>query len=613
MIPSEFYYVREEITPKASYSALQIMSCFIYTLCFISFIVIFLNESKVSFTESKIVDKDISNNEWDCQMISKVTSEYAIDTDETFYLVNTMQSKGECSSTLNNLAPCLTGLTFINDSATKTILDGISIRDIVSTSKSVYLLNDNSLSIDEIDLSTGTVETILTSTYIYSLAVDGKDQLYYYSAPTNTYGYFYFYDPITKLSKLILTFPLETFYISNFDVDVSGTHLYFMALKGVSVAGSYSKVNNTAYRCTIQTAQCEVLFKYDAYSTTQYLKTFGSLVYSSSTNTLYFINGTNSIYSYKLDVPSTLGIKTHYTDPDSITFSDLDIDSDENIYTQSAKSSTSMEYLSRISVDGLKISLYDVKCSTLCLDGITRHPTKNYIYTQYLDPSTLKYSTLRGLSNQLNEPLNPLSLYSGSVGWFTCGNTLQAPIQDVTSNSCLLNGIMWKLYDDTITGYFFSKEDFGVYLIPIAQPSCTTADYSHICYDIVGNLPPYSCVREIKNSVLNSLSISFANTQVLFTVLIILAGLTLQQLSKYGFSTWKGQSQIKHDTLSIEIGASRPSTSTNNPISNPSPDSNISSGTGSVVTMKQYQDLLLRLEQAELRLKNLESKDNLVV
>ncbi len=95
IIPQEFYYVREEITPKASPNILQMMSFLIYSLCIMTFCMIFFQQLKITFKENKIVNEDISNHEWECQMISKVTSKYTVDIYEKFDLVN------ECSQQKN--------------------------------------------------------------------------------------------------------------------------------------------------------------------------------------------------------------------------------------------------------------------------------------------------------------------------------------------------------------------------------------------------------------------------------------------------------------------------------------------------------------------------------
>lgn len=603
LIPTQFYYVREEITPKASFNALKMMTTFIYMICLLCFILIFIQESNRSFHESKIVDEDLTDDHWKCEMISKVTSEYAIDEYEKVYLVNTMQSKGECSSTLDSLAPCGNGLALINGSTTTTIMNGVGTVDIVATSKYLFLL-DNGKKLDRLEHATGKVGTVVTNTEPstqQNLAVDGQEKvyLYYTFSGTNPYADFYVYDPITNTSQKILTFPYPSgWYISDFDVNDAGDHLYLLVVKGTSYVSPttfWSKINNTAYDCLIPNNGCQEVFQYDGYSTSKSLSPFTALVYSTTANSLYFSNRSNTIYSYSLNGSPNVGIRTHYIDPVStIGFASLDIDSEMNLYAHALQSSPAFDYLYKISSDGVKTLLLAVECSR-CLDGITKHPTENYLYSQYHDPDTLVYTTLRASSIQANQKLNLLRSYSGVIGWFTCGDLLQSPVNEVNSNICPLNGALWKFYDDALVGYFFSDNQYEAYAIPLVQPSCTASDYNYLCVDIVGHLPPYSCTRTIHNSVLNSLSISLANTQALLALLIIVGGFVLQKFSEYKFAN----SDRKDSAVAFELGGKgSASTTTNNPIS--------FSETSGMVSKQEHQDLLQRFEQLELRLRNLE-------
>ena len=71
-MPTDFFDVKEDVTPKAPPKAMLGMAALAYVPTFVVFVILLVNEANYTFSETKITKKDISDGEWECVMISKV-------------------------------------------------------------------------------------------------------------------------------------------------------------------------------------------------------------------------------------------------------------------------------------------------------------------------------------------------------------------------------------------------------------------------------------------------------------------------------------------------------------------------------------------------------------
>lgn len=115
IVPGEFYYVREETTPKAGPMSMLGGSIVVYFLSLGAFVALFIQQSNVRTTVTQIEKTDISDGTWSCTMLNKVT----MPLDEQHIGNNTYgrasflslsQSQEECISNINAADPCTDGL-----------------------------------------------------------------------------------------------------------------------------------------------------------------------------------------------------------------------------------------------------------------------------------------------------------------------------------------------------------------------------------------------------------------------------------------------------------------------------------------------------------------------
>ena len=84
--------------------------------------------------------------------------------------------------------------------------------------------------------------------------------------------------------------------------------------------------------------------------------------------------------------------------------------------------------------------------------------------------------------------------------------------------TCSLNGITWQI--DHATGHFFSSSDAGECFIAAAPSSaCSDATLHSIC-DYVGELPPYSCSREVPQGAYDVIGTATANSELFYLILV---------------------------------------------------------------------------------------------
>jgi hypothetical protein len=113
LLPTEFYHIRHEITPKGPKHYMRVAALIIYAIVGFIFITLLVTESSKTFTESEVMDYDASDSDWQCSMITKVTQQQGLvnsDTSEIVGFLNLMEMKSDCSAALTTLDPCTNGL-----------------------------------------------------------------------------------------------------------------------------------------------------------------------------------------------------------------------------------------------------------------------------------------------------------------------------------------------------------------------------------------------------------------------------------------------------------------------------------------------------------------------
>ena len=125
-----------------------------------------------------------------------------------------------------------------------------------------------------------------------------------------------------------------------------------------------------------------------------------------------------------------------------------------------------------------------------------------------------KYETATG-------SVTTLQLHSGTVGWFLCEDEAQSSFPATSAEAlgtCSLNGVTWQI--DHAPAYFFSSSDAGEFFIAAAPSSaCSDATLHSIC-DYVGELPPYSCSREVSQGAYDVIGTATANSELFYLILV---------------------------------------------------------------------------------------------
>jgi hypothetical protein len=128
VIPGEFYYVREETTPKAGPKQMMGGAVCVYVLSLITFIVLIMQQSKVRTTVTTIEKTDISDDKWTCSMLNKVSTSLPEDkigdtAVSRFSLVSVSESKSECERDLIDADPCKDGLFAVMPSGSAELVE----------------------------------------------------------------------------------------------------------------------------------------------------------------------------------------------------------------------------------------------------------------------------------------------------------------------------------------------------------------------------------------------------------------------------------------------------------------------------------------------------------
>lgn len=127
VIPTEFYDVREETTPKAGWGAMFGLTSLVYIAAVVAFANLFTNEAKKSTVETIITSSNLDGqDDYTCQMISKVSATYnyvPVNNSQLNYaydLVSVIETEADCQNNLAAADPCGEPLTYFPGTSTVT-------------------------------------------------------------------------------------------------------------------------------------------------------------------------------------------------------------------------------------------------------------------------------------------------------------------------------------------------------------------------------------------------------------------------------------------------------------------------------------------------------------
>ena len=108
-----------------------------------------------------------------------------------------------------------------------------------------------------------------------------------------------------------------------------------------------------------------------------------------------------------------------------------------------------------------------------------------------------------------------------TVGFFVCEDEIQSSFPDSSADAlgaCPLNGITWESSFEDACYFFDSSSDALDFWATTVASACGDALHS-IC-NHVGDLPPYSCTRQVRQGVYDVIGTATANTELFYLLIV---------------------------------------------------------------------------------------------
>jgi hypothetical protein len=574
-LPVEFFYIRQEIDPKAKRPILLACAFFCYVVTIITFVGIFINEMNQRTTETIVTSTDIgihaqqhsTNSPWSCQMLS-ITSKTGVldDTEEpalSYSLLQVNENYQTCLSNINYADPCSYanqhGLYFVDGQRTTyTSLEKISyITNFNDTM--VYFVTLADMMLIRYNLSSGSIDTLDFSTVddmefvVPGVVVDGNGRGYIlgYEFHYNTYIFAVINDDLQHVLTSRTT-------QSEADCGFRGLvrdNLYniygftsrgeFIALPVNSDTGHDQRyqpsscfpdfdtvafVNETVELATLYWNESDIVSPLNIYFMNTYNESVYLYHYHNNVTTLVELFNLPLLLGHSMEVVVDKG-----TGIVSLYFVWVELNSRgyyTNIYTIDSATMSNT----------LVSEVTGWSCFTLFTHQNTLLGGANYNLV-FMDAEEL-------IQGNLQNKALVMDFTGATTGWLVCNSTI-VPVGSVTfatelqfERKCVENGISW--YASFKKTYHFTDSSMHAYTASIALPLCSRVEYLDIC-TVVGNLPPYACSRQVRATIFTILSAAVANSQLVFAIVCFAAGLVMQF-----FSTRK----IVKDTADVEEGTS---------------------------------------------------------
>ena len=207
LLPTEFYNVRQETTPKGRSDTMRFFAVVAYIVAVIVFISLCVTQSQQYTIETVIKSADLSGSDgYTCQMISKVTAAYTISSSEPvvgYELVNVMESASQFSSDIASANPCY-ATQYIPPASPSVFLYAGSAKGQGVFNGIIYTLTAGSEMAGYFSILNTTngqlVSTVNSNVYPYnSMAIGPNGEI----VVSCTSGSFCKYDPITDSTELV--------------------------------------------------------------------------------------------------------------------------------------------------------------------------------------------------------------------------------------------------------------------------------------------------------------------------------------------------------------------------------------------------------------------------
>lgn len=556
ILPHEFFEVRQDCRPKGRPIFMYSFAAITYLLTIGVFIYLYISQSSLSTTESMISSTDVSDGTYSCSMLTTVTS--TVQDNKTamhstsYNLINFNGGKVACQSYLSETDPCNTNLLINLGSSSPLTLQFQGI-PAVYDDNILYFANASSV-LDtyyfyKYDISKGTLQSRAYPGEYYfqfnshgflSVAVDSSGGAW---ALGYVYGYPSYIQSfndgtVIYISNHTLSGMVNDNVYNMYFFDENHLYLYY--------ASSQSVVPFTNLTTTVS-----------VYLSTVAIYSHGSNVYDIKFITYYYgeYGFVYDLFSKDLSTDEIVSI----ANGTSISYITFDL-TGKYLYYSEYYSDGTIKYILATDKD-----LWGAKTKA----SLVTSPTSIYEYVHgwaFVNDGNTLLATLTDYSAEDFLTLN-VNISSGNystinqgynateVGWNLCGYNLLGTLPKTSygfQQLCSSNGLSWNavLYQ----GRYFIQSDAEAYFRAEARGFCTSDVYDKICSTITKS-GPYICSRTIYPQFFAVLSTAIANSHLFMTVVVVIFGFILQQISKRDPPAEQRRSSIavKSDEEKIEM------------------------------------------------------------
>ena len=521
--PPEFF--RYERTPKGGPKCTLFLSLCIAGASVSTFIALAVKGANISTVESEVSAFDKSGtNGWSCDMVSKVTDEYSLDTNEgtSFTLVNVLETATECTENLKAVSDPCSGLSYAMTASPT--FRGTSSLFVTDYASGDFIFYGSTLccKLFRYEVAKGEV----------SVVFDAADSAY--SAKNLAYdpssGRYWLLDYRDASTHVLRSYrPDEGFIeVKSFadgcedgSVAVDGEGVVWVARRCYGqLIYVYSSADIFEGVITQEKVQFMVSSQLDVTQD-------GDLVMAA------FVGGTGTVtgaYFYEFDplrnsTFTYLFSKSFNSGSNSWDSAHMSVGADGSFWLLSNSGG-----LANIDQDGSVLGEYDFRTPSsvdLGSDNI-------------LDPKDLAVASsalaidLKGRAyfasdyvmyrfDPASGSLADLKSFTGTSGWFVCGALLEAEVPSDRSallSACPLNGIKWQVL---LNGKAFFGEAGAEAHATTGQgaASCgASGTYPAVCA-VVSDLPPYICNRELPAKAVTYLGAASGSAHLVFAILVV--------------------------------------------------------------------------------------------
>ena len=428
----------------------------------------------------------------------QVTESIELSTNESFGMVAVLESQSQCEANLlgSNSFDCEEALTYTSTTRdSPEFLASPKGMAFDVQSNCLYLTDSTTNAVYKYDTAAGSVTEVMEDTYLASpmgVAVDAQgDNLYVVSIVNKAHNK---KETATgSVTNLMNTTILD--YPAGVAVDAQGDNVYVVDL-----------YNEELYKYETATGKVITLMN------STYLSSPYSVATDAQGDNVYVVDRSRCLlYEYEASTGSvtTLMNSTYLRYPESVA---VDAQGD-NVYVRDYGNGVYKYETATGSVTTLMDSTSVVRPRGLAVDA----QGDDVYVNDNLNVEVYKYEIATAVKSTLQQHSEV------TVGWFACGREAQSSLPSSSASAlgtCSLNGITWQMDISGADRYFFSSSDAGEhYTSAISSQGCSDETLHTIC-DYVGDLPPYSCTREVSQGTAEVIGTATANTELFYLIAV---------------------------------------------------------------------------------------------